>query len=43
MHYGKKWWDKKCQQRMEKKVRQQLAQAPVLTTFLTIPGMKNPL
>lgn len=42
-YYGKKWWNKKCQQHIEKKVKQQLAKAPRRTTFPTIPGMKNPL
>lgn len=42
-YYGKKWWHKKCQQHIEKKVKQQLAKAPKRTTFPTIPGMKNPL
>ena len=42
-YYGKKWWNEKCQQRIEKKVKQQLAQAPRRTSFPTIPGMKNPL
>lgn len=42
-YYGKKWWNKKCQQHIEKKVKQQLAKAPKRTTFPIIPGMKNPL
>lgn len=42
-HYGSKWWNKKMQQRIEKKVKKQLAQAPKRTSFPTIPGMKNPL
>ncbi|WP_418173277.1 hypothetical protein [Akkermansia sp.] len=42
-YYGKKWWNEKCQQSIEKKVKQQLTQTPLRTTFPTIPGMKNPL
>lgn len=43
IHYAKKWWNKKMQQRIEEKVKKQLAQAPKRTSFPTIPGMKNPL
>lgn len=43
IHCVRKWWNKKYQQRIERKVQKQLTQAPERTSFPTIPGMKNPL